>query len=225
MTLLSHQTVLITGAGTGLGKELAHLFVKEGARIIVCGRRADKIQHLKKELQANADQILAISADMSQPKDVKALVNQAVSRFGRIDVVINNAAVFENTSIAETGLDSWNYQFQNNTTSTFLVSRECIPVMRKQKSGQIINITSGLAETGASGFAAYSATKAAVEAFTFSLEEEETKNGIYAYVINPGVMKTNMQTLGAHPKDVAEKFVKFVKDRPKPTGKVVPIFA
>jgi 3-oxoacyl-[acyl-carrier protein] reductase len=223
MTLLSQQTVLITGAGTGLGKELAHLFVQEGAKVIVCGRRSDKIQQLKEELKADGSRILAASADMSQQRDVKALVDQAVSRFGRIDIVINNAAVFENTSIADTGLDSWNYQIQNNMTSTFLVSRECIPVMRKQKSGQIINITSGLAETGASGFAAYSATKAAVEAFTFSLEEEETNNGIFAYVINPGVMKTNMQSLGVHPKVVAEKLVKFVKQSPNPTGKVVPI--
>lgn len=221
MSKLNDLVVIITGAGTGLGKDLALLFAKEGANVVGCGRRKEKIQQLERELQAYPGQVLALSADVSQEQEVKSLVDKAVSRFGRIDVLINNAAVFENSSILETSLESWNYHFQNNVTSTFLMTRECIPVMRKQRSGQIINFTSGLAKTGANGFGAYSASKAAIEAFTYSIDEEERRNGIHAHVINPGVMKTNMQAIGTDPKRVAGKLIRFVTEAPVPEGKVI----
>ncbi len=221
MAQLSQQVIWITGAGTGLGRELAILLAQEGATVIACGRRVPKIEKLKEELQLGEDKFFAKSVDVSQEQEVKTFIEQVISRFGRIDVVINNAAVFENSSILETSLESWKYQFDNNTLSTFIVSRECLPIMRKQKAGQIINLTSRLAQTGGNGFAAYSATKAAIEAFTFSLDEEERQNGIIAHVVNPGVMKTHMQAIGSDPSHVAKKLVRLIKENRQPTGRVV----
>lgn len=222
MAQLSQQVVWVTGAGTGLGRELALLLAQEGATVIACGRRANKIEKLSEELQRlGEDKYYARSVDVSQEREVNSFIEQVVSRFGRIDVVINNAAVFENSSVLETSLDSWKYQFDNNILSTFLVSRGCLPIMRKQRSGQIINLTSRLAGTGGNGFAAYSATKAAIEAFTFSLDEEERQNGILAHVVNPGVMKTNMQSRGTDPRIVAKKLVSLIKKNQQPAGRVI----
>src|SRR5699024_8205591 len=92
-----------------------------------------------------------------------------------------------------------------------LVSKECLPVFRKQRRGQIINFTSSLAKTGAPGFGAYSATKAALEAFTYSLNDEERMFGIRAHVVDPGVMKTAMHAKGRDPKEVALKISHFIQ--------------
>lgn len=221
MAQLSQKVVWVTGAGTGLGKELAILLAQEGATVIACGRRANNIEKLSEELQLSESKFFGKSVDVSQEREVNAFIEQVISRYGRIDVVINNAAVFENSSVLETSLDSWKYQFDNNILSTFLVSRGSLSVMRKQRSGQIINLTSRLAGTGGSGFAAYSATKAAIEAFTFSLDEEERQNGILAHVVNPGVMKTHMQASGSDPRIVAKKLINLIKENRQPTGQVV----
>ncbi|MEW9670378.1 SDR family NAD(P)-dependent oxidoreductase [Ammoniphilus sp. 3BR4] len=221
MSALNEQVVLITGAGTGLGKELALQLAKEGAKLVVCGRRPTKLTELERELEEYSNHIVAIPADVSHENEVKTLVHEAISRFGRVDVLINTAAVFANSTVADSSLEEWNYQITNNLTGTFLMSREVIPQMRKQKQGQIINFTSGIAKTGADGFGGYSASKAAIEALTYSIDEEERRNGIYAYVINPGSMKTNMQATGVDPAHVAEQLVKFLQNRVKPTGKVL----
>lgn len=221
MSALDGRVFLITGAGTGLGKELALQLAEKGAKLVLCGRRKSKLSELQDELQAYSGNILALSADVSQEQDVKNLVHESISRFGRIDVLINNAAVFANTSVADSSLEEWNYQIGINLTGTFLMSREVIPQMRKQKSGQIINFTSGLAKTGADGFGAYSASKAAIETLTYSIDEEEQRNGIQALVINPGIMKTNMQSTGVDPAGVAEQLVSFLEKPAKSSGKVL----
>ncbi|WP_134699742.1 SDR family oxidoreductase [Ammoniphilus sp. YIM 78166] len=221
MSALNGRVILITGAGTGLGRELALQLAEKGAKLILCGRRKSKLSELQEELEAYNENILALPADVSQEQDVKSLVRESVSRFGRIDMLINNAAVFANTSVAESSLEEWNYQIGINLTGTFLMSREVIPQMRKQKSGQIINFTSGLAKTGADGFGAYSASKAAIETLTYSIEEEEQRNGISALVINPGIMKTNMQSTGVDPAVVAAQLVSFLEKPFSSSSKVL----
>ncbi len=218
---VENKVVIVTGAGSGLGKETARLFLGKGAHVVACDFSEHKIRTLQSEWEEDHKHVLAVIADVSKEQDVKALLDQALSRFGRIDILINNAAVFENILIADTTLDSWNYQFTNNVTSAFLMSRECIPYMRRQKSGIIVNISSSLAKTGGAGFAAYSASKAALETFTFALDEEESRNGIIANVVNPGVMRTDMQTTGADPAHVAKKLLKFVAEHDRCAGKAI----
>ena len=183
MTTSSQPVVIITGAGTGLGKELTLQLAKEGAQLVVCGRRQSKMEELKDYLSDFTDQIYTLTLDVSQEEDAKKLVKSAVAKFGRVDVLVNCAAVFVDSTVIETSLSSWEYHLLNNLTSVFLASKECLPLFRKQKNGQIINLTSSLARTGAPGYGPYSATKAAIEAFTFSLDDEERKNGIRAHVL------------------------------------------
>ncbi|RXT04920.1 SDR family NAD(P)-dependent oxidoreductase [Ammoniphilus sp. CFH 90114] len=221
MSVRKEQVYLITGAGTGLGKELALQLAQEGVKLVVCGRRRSKLEELEKQLEAYRNNILAISADVSDEEEVKSLVLEAIDRFGRIDVLINNAAVFANSSVADSSLEEWKYQIENNVTGTYLMSREVIAQMRRQRGGRIVNLTSGLAKTGAAGFAAYSASKAAIEALTYSIDEEERRHGIQAYVINPGSMKTNLQSSGSDPALVAKKLLHYLETSDQPTGKVL----
>ncbi len=153
MGLLEGKVIVITGAGSGLGKETALLFAKEGAKLAICGRHADKMDLVGQEL-GNSESIFVATADVSREGEVQQFIQATLAKFGRIDVLINNAAVFESYHIADTTLDSWNYHLNNNVTSAFLMTRECIPAMRDQKSGKIISITSSLAFTGAAGFGA-----------------------------------------------------------------------
>jgi 3-oxoacyl-[acyl-carrier protein] reductase len=224
MGLSKDKVVIITGAGSGLGKETALFFAKEGARLAICGRRFEKLQAVLNELESGIrENVLAIEADVSKEEDVQRFVQQVSEKFGKIDVLFNNAAVFESYYIADTSLESWNYHLANNLTSVFLMSKEVIPLMRNQKSGKIINLTSSLAKTGAAGFGAYSSSKAAIEILTASIDEEESSNGIIAHTFDPGVMKSNLQGSGVHPSVVAPYLLKLALSDDRFAGKVVDI--
>ncbi|WP_209121954.1 SDR family NAD(P)-dependent oxidoreductase [Alkalihalobacillus sp. BA299] len=203
MSQLQNKVIMITGASTGLGRETAIQAAQAGANVAICCRHLNRIQEVEQLLSDYAPQVLAVQADVSIEDDVHRFVQETIARFGKIDVLINNAAVFENYTIADSSLESWQNHFDNNVRSAFLMSRECIPFMRKQKKGRIISLTTGLARQGASGFGAYSASKAALETLTFTVEEEEYQNGISAIAFNPGVMKTGIQALGEDPKNIA----------------------
>jgi 3-oxoacyl-[acyl-carrier protein] reductase len=220
---LNNKVVIITGGGSGLGKEAATAFAKAGAKVVICGRRLNKIQEVEQTMRTYTNDILALKADVSVEKDVQELIKMAVAKFGRVDILLNNAAVFENYPIADTTLDSWAYHIENNVTSVFLMMKEIIPVMRNQKSGTIINITSGLARDGAAGFGAYSASKAAVETLTYSVNEEEFKHGIRTFVFNPGVMKTELQAMGDDPATIAPYLLELSKLDASFSGKLINI--
>ena len=209
---ISGKVVLISGAGSGLGKETAIAFAKAGANIVICGRQYGKLEQVENIIKKDYPvEILPVRADVSSESDVKMLIQAAYAKFQRLDILINNAAVFQQYPIIDSPLDSWEYQLHNNATSVFLMMRESLPIMRKQKSGQIINLTSGLVREGAGSFGAYAASKAAVEALSYSVQDEEHKNGIGVHVFNPGVMKTNLATLGDDPVNVAPYLVQLIQ--------------
>ncbi|WP_026675504.1 SDR family NAD(P)-dependent oxidoreductase [Alkalihalobacterium bogoriense] len=223
MGALSEKVIVITGAGTGLGREAALEAVKQGGKVSICCRSIGSIEQMEKDLSPYQGQFLVTQADVSIEEDVNRFIEATISQFGTIDVLINNAAVFENYDIVDSTLESWTHHFENNVTSAFLMTRACIPIMRQQRSGQIISITSGLARQGAAGFSAYSASKAALEALTFTAEEEEAKNGISATVFNPGVMKTKLQSRGDDPSEVAPYLLQLLISSDLPKNRVITV--
>lgn len=204
MFTLKNKVVIITGAGTGLGKQMALRFAKEGAKIAICSRKQANMDLMKQQLLSitSEESMLVQTADVSVESQVKRFIQSVYDKFGRIDILINNAAIFEQYSIVDTSLDTWNAHIENNVTSVFLMMRECIKLMRIQKSGKIINLTTSLTKEGAAGFGPYSASKAAVETLSYSVDDEEAKNGIHIHVVNPGVMKSGLHAIGEDPANV-----------------------
>jgi 3-oxoacyl-[acyl-carrier protein] reductase len=205
---LQGKTAIVTGAGTGLGRAAALAFAAEGANVVLAGRRKGKVDVVAAEITAAGGRALAIQADISSEADVRRLVASAVEAFGQIDILVNNAAVFEPGAVAETSLAEWNLQIGINLTGAFLTTREVLPHMRARKYGRIINITSGLASNGAGGYAAYSASKAGLESLTRTTAEEESEHGVLANLFNPGTVKSEMHATGQDPAEVAPALIR-----------------
>lgn len=207
---LDNRIAIVTGSGTALGKATAMLFAQEGAVVILCGRRLSRLEEVKQQIEAFGGTAHAFRAEVSSEKDIQTLVDLVKTSYGRIDILINNAAVFDPGQVIETSLDSWNYHLQNNLTSAFLMTKACLPLMRAQKYGRIVNITSGLASNGAGGYAAYSASKAGLESLTRSVAGEEGSYDLQINMYNPGMIKTEMHATGTDPKWMAPDLLRLV---------------
>jgi 3-oxoacyl-[acyl-carrier protein] reductase len=219
---LNGKTVLITGAGTGLGRAAAAAFAREGAQVVLCGRRLKLLEEVRQQIENAGGIALAVQADVSVETDVKRLTEAAVERFGRIDVLVNNAAVFEPGQVGETGLDAWNAQIGTNLTGAFLLIRECLPIMRKQHYGRIVNVTSSLAWNGSGGFAAYSASKAGLESLTRTTADEEEVHNILVNLFNPGTMRSGMHATGKDPAEALPELIRLASlPDHSPSGKLI----
>jgi 3-oxoacyl-[acyl-carrier protein] reductase len=205
------KVVLITGSGTGLGRAAAVAFAKEGSLVVLNGRRADKLQLIQKEILDLGGDAFSVQADVSTKDGVSKLVQEAILHYGSLDIVINNAATFEANPMADTSLEAWNRQLATNVTGPFLMMKETIPILRQQGSGCIINITSALAANGAGGYAAYSASKAALESLTRTAAEEERVHKLGIFLYDPGTVRSEMHATGRDPHSVAPDLLKLAE--------------
>jgi 3-oxoacyl-[acyl-carrier protein] reductase len=142
MTVKS-KVAVITGGGTGIGKQMAFLFAREGADVVVLGRVADELEVVRKEVQALSRRCLAYKVNVADETQVNAAIEASLKTLGRIDVLINNAATLGPTApVAQTSTQSWTEEIAVNLTGSFLCCRAVLPGMMERKSGKIINITS-----------------------------------------------------------------------------------
>ena len=187
------QVVLVTGALTGIGRATALAFAREGARLVVSGRRAAEGAKLAEEIRALATEAEFIQADVRHEDDVRRLVDGTVSRFGRLDVAVNNAGT-EGTPGPITGqsLESYAATFDTNVLGVLLSLKHELRVMSAQKSGSIINISSTFGRIGAPGASLYVASKHAVEGLTKSAALEGAPFGVRVNVVAPGPIETEM---------------------------------
>jgi NAD(P)-dependent dehydrogenase (short-subunit alcohol dehydrogenase family) len=178
----------ITGCSTGFGRELARLVVDRGWRAVVTARDSTKVADLAGGAQ---DRVLALSLDVTDAGQIAASVRAAKEKFGRIDVLVNNAGYGYQASIEEGEDDKIRAQFDANVFGLFALTRAVLPVMRAQRAGHILNITSvaGFVGFPASGY--YAATKHAVEGFSDSLAAEAGPLGIRVTCIEPGPFRTD----------------------------------
>src|SRR5580704_6685661 len=167
---MNTQVVLITGALTGIGRAAALAFAKAGNRVVVSGRREEAGQELATELRGLGAEAEFIRADVRHESDVRALIDQTLTRFGRLDAAVNNAGTEGHPGpVTEQSADSYAETFETNVLGTLLSMKHELRVMQAQGSGSIINISSTYGHLGARGASVYAASKHAVEGLTKSV--------------------------------------------------------
>ena len=192
---MSNPVVLITGALTGIGRATAFAFAKEGARLVVAGRREDAGQQLTTELRALGAEAEFIRADVRHEDEVRELVDRTVARFGRLDVAVNNAATEGQVGpITDQTAESYAATFDTNVLGVILSMKHELRVMLPQGSGSIVNVSSAYGSVGAAGASVYVASKHAVEGLTKSAALEVARTGVRVNVVAPGTTDTGMLT-------------------------------
>jgi NAD(P)-dependent dehydrogenase (short-subunit alcohol dehydrogenase family) len=196
---LKDKVTLVTGASQGLGRALALAFAREGARVVVNARSEESIRPVAEEVEGAGAEVLAVAADVSKVSDVERLVGEAVGRFGRIDVLVNNAGLLgPRVTIEEYPEDEWRRVMDANLTGPFLVSKAAIGYIGE--GGSIINVVSGVSVEGRAEWGAYSVSKFGVEGLTQILAAELAERGVRANAVDPGGMRTDMRA-AAYPEE------------------------
>jgi NAD(P)-dependent dehydrogenase (short-subunit alcohol dehydrogenase family) len=197
--MLEGKVAMITGASQGLGRALALAYAKEGAQIVINSRHEEGIRPVGEEAESTGAEVLALAADVSRSADVERLVGVATQRFGRVDVLVNNAGVLgPRVAIVEYPEDEWRLVIDANLTGPFLVSKAVIEHM--PEGGSIVNVVSGVSVEGRPGWGAYSVSKFGVEGFTQILAAELKERGIRVNAVDPGGMRTEMRA-AAYPEE------------------------
>ena len=190
---MTTPVVLVTGALTGIGRATAQAFAREGARVVVSGRRDDEGRKLAGELQKLGAEADFLRSDVRHEEEVRNLIDKTVARFGRLDVAVNCAGT-EGTPgpVTEQSADTYAATFDTNVLGTLLSMKHEMRVMLAQGSGCIVNISSTYGSRGAAGAALYSASKHAVEGLTKSAALEAASSGVRVNMVAPGPIETGM---------------------------------
>jgi NAD(P)-dependent dehydrogenase (short-subunit alcohol dehydrogenase family) len=187
------KVVLITGALTGIGRATALAFAKEGAQIVVSGRRDEQGEELVAELRKAGAEADFVRSDVRHEEDVRNMVDKTVARFGRLDVAVNNAGTEGKPGpVTDQTAESYAATFDTNVLGTLLSMKHELRVMLAQGSGSIVNVSSTYGHTGAPGASIYSASKHAVEGLTKSAALEAAGTGVRVNVVAPGPIETAM---------------------------------
>src|SRR5712675_1145253 len=192
---MSAPVILITGALTGIGRAAAFAFAKEGATVVVSGRREAEGKALEAGLRSLGAEAAFIPADVRKEDDVRALVDKTVARFGRLDVAVNNAGTEGKPGpVTEQTAESYAATFDTNVLGTLLSMKHELRVMLPERHGSIVNVSSTYGHLGAPGAALYAASKHAVEGLTRSAALEASEFGVRVNVVAPGPIDTAMLT-------------------------------
>jgi NAD(P)-dependent dehydrogenase (short-subunit alcohol dehydrogenase family) len=184
------KTWFITGAGRGMGLEFAKAALAAGKNVAATGRNPDRV----KEAIGDADDLLAVKLDVTSAQEAEAAVKAAVDRFGRIDVLVNNAASFHAGYFEELTPEQMERQLTTSLVGPMNVTRAVLPVMRKQRSGHVVTISSSAGFAGFEYGTAYAASKFGVDGWMESLAPEVEPFGIHTTIVNPGFFRTELLT-------------------------------
>ena len=186
---LKDKTAIITGGGTGIGLATARAFYQEGAKIILFGRRKEK---LEKAVEKLGDSAIIVQGDMTNNNDLDQLINETLHNFKKIDILVNNAGLFNGAPLHEISDSQWDEIMNINIRSVFQLTRRVLPAMLSQKYGSIIHISSILGLIAVPQVAAYNVSKGALNQFSRSIAVEYGSSGIRSNSICPGLIATDM---------------------------------
>lgn len=186
---LAGKVAMVTGAGSGIGRAIAVAMAREGARVSLVGRRQLLLQETAREI---GDEVLVCAGDITHVTDVQAIVAKMAQTFGKLDVLVNNAAVLVPGTAESLTDDQWDVTFNTNVKAVWRMSREVLPWMRRAGGGAIVNISSVLGLVGAHCRVAYSASKGAVTLLTKSMALDHGHENVRVNCICPGIVETEM---------------------------------
>lgn len=223
MTLLEDRVAIVTGGGTGIGRGVALALAEQGGKVVVCGRRPDRLEQTVRSIQELGGEALAFQTDVTNEADIEQLVKKTVEGYGCIDILINNAGIVDNgLEMHEIELQDWDRVMATNLRGAMLMMRAVLPWMRQQESGHIINISS---ESGMEYYprdSVYGTSKHAFNALAEYAQRENQDLGIRINTICPGMVVTEMtQTTPGlnharclYPEDIADLVVWLLSRRP-----------
>jgi meso-butanediol dehydrogenase/(S,S)-butanediol dehydrogenase/diacetyl reductase len=192
VTRLAGKAAFLTGGGTGIGRACALLFAREGARVALAGRRLDQLDAAAEEVRRGGGEAWTMTCDVTDRGQVEAAIDATVKRFGKLDVVVNNAGVLLVATAEQTSDADWERVMDTNLRGTFLVSRAALPALRQAGGGAIVNVASILGLVGMKGRAAYAASKGGVVALTRAMALDHASEGIRINCICPAVVDSEM---------------------------------
>ena len=189
---LQNRVAVITGGAQGIGRAIALGMGREGAKVVVADLRGEKAKTVAEEVQTLGTDAIAVEVNVASELSVKKLADQTFERFGRVDILINDAGVYLKSPVVSKSEEEWDRTLDVNLGGNFLCARAFVPAMRTQKSGRIISIASSIAHSGAREFADYAASKAGIIGFVKALARELGPDGITVNAICPGSANTEM---------------------------------
>jgi NAD(P)-dependent dehydrogenase (short-subunit alcohol dehydrogenase family) len=221
---LGNKVALITGGGRGIGKAIALAYAREGAALALCARTEAELDKTCSEIRSLNAECATWTCDVSLEESVRELVANVTRKFSRIDVLVNNAGVMTRPMpITELDVKKWDYTIAVNLRGPFLVTRSVLPIMIKQKSGSVINVSSMIGRSGYANFAAYAASKWGLEGFTQTLAMEVRSSSIRVNSVDPGYVATKLTGYaGGKPESTTDVFVYLASDEARRvTGKML----
>lgn len=190
---LEGKVAIVTGAGSGMGKSIAVLFAREGAKVVVSDINESSASATVEEIKTNSGEAISVLANVAKEEDIQNLVDTAVDTYGTLDILVNNAGIMDNFVPAADVDDAlWDRVFAVNTTGVMRATRKALPIFLEKESGVIINIASVGGLNGARAGAAYTASKHAVVGFTKNTGFMYAQKGIRCNAIAPGGVETNI---------------------------------
>lgn len=191
MSRLNNKVAIVTGAGKGIGRAIAHLFAREGASILVADVDTKAGQKVEKEIVEAGGKALFFMADVSSPSGTEDMALAAVQAFGQLDVLVANAGIFPETKLEEMGEEEWDHVLDINLKGVFLSVKACLPHLKEQEGARIL-ITSSITgnRTGISGLAHYAASKGGINGFIKTAAMELAQYGITVNGVEPGNILT-----------------------------------
>lgn len=191
MRRLEGKVAVVTGGGRGIGKAVALAYAREGAAVAIASRTRREVEQTAAEAEMEGARAIAVPSDVTDEAAVTRLMETVLTAFGRCDILVTAAGVPGPVAeVADLSLAEWEAGIRGNLTGTFLCCRAAIPHMRRQRSGRILNVSSGLAVNPLAGISVYSAAKAAIAQFSRVLAQEEAPRGLHVFAVHPGIVRT-----------------------------------
>ena len=190
MGKLQGKVAAITGGGSGIGRAIATLFAREGARVAIVDRDPEAARTVAAELTREGLSAMAVSADVGDEEGIIAGLDTLVAALGEVDIMVNNAGIDRSGALTDISLAEWEEMFRIHVTGTFLCCRYVLPAMQRKRWGRIINMSSQLGHKGTANRSHYCAAKAAVMGLTRALAYEAAPFGITVNCLNPGPIDT-----------------------------------